>query len=79
MFVRKPAKGLVLTTAGETLVLEARSLLAHADEFDTIAGAMGNALEGELSVACFVNLAPIVFARLVANSGGTTLRSRCAC
>jgi DNA-binding transcriptional LysR family regulator len=69
MFIRRPAKGLVLTSTGETLVLEARGLLAHADEFNTIAGAMGNALEGELSVAGFVNLAPIVFARLVAEFG----------
>jgi DNA-binding transcriptional LysR family regulator len=69
IFLRKPAKGLVLTPTGETLVLEARSLLAHADEFSSIAGAMGNALEGELSVACFVNLAPVVFARLVAEFG----------
>lgn len=69
LFLRKPAKGLVLTSTGETLVLEARSLLAHAAEFNSIAGAMGNALEGELSVACFVNLAPIVFARLVAEFG----------
>jgi len=69
IFLRKPAKGLVLTPTGETLVLEARSLLAHAEEFSSIAGAMGNALEGELSVACFVNLAPIVFARLVAEFG----------
>lgn len=66
VFVRKAAKGLVLTAMGEMLSLEARGLLAHADEFETIAGAMGNALEGELSVACFINLAPIIFANLVA-------------
>lgn len=66
MFLRKPSRGLVLTSIGETLALEARGLLAHADEFELIAGAMGNAFEGELSVACFVNLAPFVFTRLVA-------------
>ena len=66
VFLRKPAKGLTLTSVGETLSLEARGLLAHADEFDAIAGAMGSAFEGELTVGCFINLAPIVFANMVA-------------
>lgn len=66
VFIRKPAKGLILTNIGETLSLEARGLLAHADEFDAIAGAMGSAIEGEITVACFTNLAPIVFAGMVA-------------
>jgi DNA-binding transcriptional LysR family regulator len=69
IFLRKPAKGLVLTATGEMLDLEARGLLAHADEFESIAGAMGDAMQGELSVACFVNLAPFVFTRLVAEFG----------
>lgn len=66
IFFRKPTKGLVLTPVGEMLSLEAKGLLAHSDEFETIAGAMGNALEGELSVACFTNLAPVIFANLIA-------------
>lgn len=66
LFVRKPAKGLTLTPAGAMVALEARGLLAHADEFETIASALGHALEGEIAVGCFVNLAPVVFANLVA-------------
>jgi len=65
IFFRKPTKGLVLTPVGEMLSLEAKGLLAHSDEFETIAGAMGNAIEGELSVACFTNLAPVIFANLL--------------
>lgn len=65
LFVRKPAKGLALTPAGDLIALEARGLLAHADEFETIAGALGNALEGDLTVGCFTNLAPVVFANMM--------------
>jgi DNA-binding transcriptional LysR family regulator len=43
-----------------------RSLLAHADEFQLRAGALGHSLEGELSVACFTNLGPAYFSNLLA-------------
>lgn len=65
LFVRRPAKGLALTPSGELVALEARGLLAHADEFESIAGALGNALEGDLTVGCFTNLAPVVFAHIM--------------
>lgn len=66
LFVRKPAKGMSLTSYGRLLVLEARGLLAHADDFRNIAGALGSALSGNLSIACFSNLAPIILADLIA-------------
>ncbi|CAG9262450.1 LysR substrate-binding domain-containing protein [Paraburkholderia caribensis] len=66
LFVRKPTKGLSLTAVGKMVVLEARGLLAHADEFEAITGALGNALVGDLLVGCFTNLAPVVFGSLVA-------------
>jgi DNA-binding transcriptional LysR family regulator len=66
LFVRKPAKGLFTTSSGAVIVLEARGLLAHADEFAMIAGALGSGLEGEVSVGCFTNLAPVIFASLLA-------------
>lgn len=66
LFVRKPAKGLSATSSGEIISMEARGLLAHADEFEMIAGALGSGLEGEVSVGCFTNLAPILFASLLA-------------
>ena len=66
LFVRQPARGMKLTPAGEVIVAEARSLLAHADEFQQRAGALGHSLEGELSVACFTNLGPVYFSNLLA-------------
>ncbi len=57
---------MALTSAGEVIVLEARGLLAHADEFEAIAGALGSGLEGDVSVGCFTNLAPVVFSKLLA-------------
>ena len=66
LFVRQPAKGMKLTPAGEVFVSEAQSLLAHADEFQLRAGALGDSIEGELSVACFTNLGPAYFSNLLA-------------
>ncbi len=66
LFVRKPAKGMALTSYGKLLVIEARGLLAHADNFHNIAGALGSALKGNLSIACFSNLAPIILSNLIA-------------
>lgn len=66
LFVRKPAKGMALTSYGKLLILEARGLLAHADDFRNIAGALGSALIGNLSIACFSNLAPVILADLIA-------------
>jgi DNA-binding transcriptional LysR family regulator len=70
LFVRQPARGMKLTPAGEVMVAEARSLLAHADEFQLRAGALGDSLEGELSIACFTNLGPVYFSNLLAQFCG---------
>jgi len=70
LFVRQPARGMKLTPAGEVIVAEARSLLAHADEFQSRAGALGDSLEGDLSVACFTNLGPAYFSNLLAQFCG---------
>ncbi|HWK86733.1 MAG TPA: LysR family transcriptional regulator [Xanthobacteraceae bacterium] len=66
LFVRQPAKGMKLTPAGEVIVAEAHSLLSHADEFQQRAGALGDSLSGELSIACFTNLGPAYFSNLLA-------------
>jgi DNA-binding transcriptional LysR family regulator len=66
LFVRQPTHGMRLTPAGEIILAEARSLLAHADEFQSRAGALGYSLEGNLSVACFTNLGPVYFSNLLA-------------
>jgi DNA-binding transcriptional LysR family regulator len=66
LFVRRPARGLILAPAGERLLPEARALLAQAEEFQAIARALGAELRGTLRTACFVNLAPAYFADLLA-------------
>lgn len=66
VFVRKPAKGMAVTSYGKLLVLEAKGLLAHADEFRSIAGALGSSLHGDITVGCFTNLAPMRLAGLIA-------------
>src|SRR3954469_3778117 len=54
LFVRHHAKGLTLTLPGDRLLVQARSLLAHAREVEQFAGAMGGVLGGEVSAGCFV-------------------------
>lgn len=66
LFVRKPAKGMAVTSYGQVLALEAKGLLSHADDFRNIAGALGSPMEGRLSLACFTNLAPVLLSGLVA-------------
>jgi DNA-binding transcriptional LysR family regulator len=66
LFVRKPAKGMAVTSYAQLLALEAKGLLAHADDFHDIVGALGSAIAGTLSVACFTNLAPMILCGLTA-------------
>lgn len=66
LFVRKPAKGMAVTSYAQLLALEAKGLLAHADDFRDIAGALGSAITGNLSLACFTNLAPMILCGMTA-------------
>lgn len=58
LFIRKPAKGLILTEAGERLHHEARSLLTRLDEALETARGQENEMRGVLVLACFVTLMP---------------------
>src|SRR5579885_203742 len=64
LFVRQPARGMKLTPAGEVIVAEARSLLAHVVEFYLRLCALGVSLEVALSVACFTYLGRTYFLTL---------------
>jgi DNA-binding transcriptional LysR family regulator len=66
LFIRRKGKGLVATTAGEQLLLQARELLSHA--LDVAAEARGGegGLSGPVRLGCFVTLAPFVLPRLLA-------------
>lgn len=65
LLVRHKARGVSLTPIGRELVAEARNLLYHAEELSGHAHALSYALEGELSIGCFLTLAPFYLPRLL--------------
>lgn len=67
LFIRKPSSGVILTPTGQHILIKAQALLAHAREFQSTASTVGSTLSGKIRVACFVNLAPMHFASLLAN------------
>ena len=60
LFLRKKAKGLTITTAGVSVLADARSVLGHADELVESARSLGTRLTGRLAVGCFMTLAPFL-------------------
>ncbi|MGD9743091.1 MAG: LysR family transcriptional regulator [Dongiaceae bacterium] len=60
LFVRHHAQGLSLTPAGQRLAIEARSLLAHAEELRQGALDLAGKPAGEVVVGCFQTFAPMV-------------------
>ncbi|MEH3076251.1 MAG: LysR substrate-binding domain-containing protein [Quadrisphaera sp.] len=67
VFIRQRARGLVLTAAGEELLSDVRSALAHVDEVLDAAQGRGEEVRGRLRLACFVTLAPFVLPDLLAD------------
>lgn len=65
LFVRHHARGLSLTPSGRRLLVEARSLLAHAEDVSDAARGLGAELSGTLAVGCFLTLSPIYLPRLI--------------
>lgn len=64
LFLRRNSSGVRLTPTGELLLREARSVLAHAADFETLATSVLNEVTGEIRVACFVNIAPVYMASI---------------
>jgi len=64
--IRRQGKGLTLTAPGDRLLVQARNLLAHADEVARFAAGMGSRQAGEIRIGCFVTLAPFVLPGLIA-------------
>jgi DNA-binding transcriptional LysR family regulator len=60
LLVRRKAKGVALTPAGQRLVADARALLGQADELQAAAQAAGGELSGSLRAGCFTSLAPML-------------------
>lgn len=65
LFVRLPARGVVLTATGAALLYKARALLDRSDDFIRAAGVTHTTLTGTLRCACFVNIAPVYFAHFL--------------
>jgi DNA-binding transcriptional LysR family regulator len=65
LFLRHHARGLSLTPAGRQFALEARGLVAHADDLAQHAAGLGSRLAGELEVGCFVTFAPLLMPGLL--------------
>ncbi|MEM7636237.1 MAG: LysR substrate-binding domain-containing protein [Pseudomonadota bacterium] len=60
LFVRHHAQGLALTSAGKTMLREAKLMLRQAQGLYTMAGELNNEMRGRLSVGCMVTLAPMI-------------------
>lgn len=65
LFIRHHAQGLTLTAAGRHLLVEARSLLAQANELRQEALNLGSSLSGELTLGCFLTFAPLLMPGLL--------------
>jgi DNA-binding transcriptional LysR family regulator len=69
LFIRKPAKGLILTAAGERFHHEARGLLASLEEAIESARGLVNEVAGTVTLACFVTLVPFFIPGLLSLLG----------
>ena len=58
LFLRHHARGVTPTAAGARVVAEARQLLAHAADFARAAKALGDEPTGEITLGCFLTVAP---------------------
>ncbi|GAB2669187.1 LysR family transcriptional regulator [Gordonia jinhuaensis] len=58
LLIRHHARGLTLTPAGQTFRQDLRSFLSQSAELAESASRQGNALVGELTIACFTTIAP---------------------
>jgi DNA-binding transcriptional LysR family regulator len=64
LLIRHHAKGLSLTEAGARFFQELKNFLAHADELAETAQGLGATLAGELTIGCFLSLAPFLLPKL---------------
>ena len=64
LFVRQHAQGLSPTTAGRTLLDQARTVLREADYLMDLAGDISGTVRGPIAVGCLVTFAQMVLPRL---------------
>ncbi|MCR8923149.1 LysR family transcriptional regulator [Dasania sp. GY-MA-18] len=65
LLIRSHAKGVSLTEAGKDLAVKAKALLSYAEDVENQVRDLGQALSGELSIGCFVTLAPFLLPGLM--------------
>jgi DNA-binding transcriptional LysR family regulator len=58
LFIRRHARGLVLTAAGQDLAAHARNILLHAREIESIAQRGATKAAGRLNIGCLATIAP---------------------
>ncbi|MQA09565.1 MAG: LysR family transcriptional regulator [Pseudonocardiaceae bacterium] len=58
LLLRRKAKGVTLTAAGQRALADARAVLSRADELRSNAEASGGELSGSLPVGCYTTLSP---------------------
>jgi DNA-binding transcriptional LysR family regulator len=66
LFIRHHAQGVTPSPQGLRFLTDARSLVAHANDFQRDSTIAGVALEGELTLGCFMTIAPVFAPRLIA-------------
>ncbi len=59
LFVRRPSKGILLTSDGQRLVNKVRALLDQARELEDHMASAQSELTGEFAIGCFAPLAPL--------------------
>ncbi|QGA58734.1 LysR family transcriptional regulator [Brucella sp. 458] len=65
LFVRSPAQGIVLTLAGQRLMLEVRTILERLGGLYTVADELNSVVHGPLSIGCLVTAAPVILPSLL--------------
>ena len=64
LFIRHHAQGLSLTSAGRSLLREAKRIIEQADALHAVASEAVGQIRGQLAVGCLVTLAPMVMPEL---------------
>jgi len=80
LFVRRHARGLVLTSAGQDLAAHARNILLHAREIESVAQRGPYKAVGRINIGCLTTIAPylipLVLKEVAANHPEIQLRWR---
>jgi DNA-binding transcriptional LysR family regulator len=65
LFVRRHARGMVLTQAGRDLAIDARNILIHSREIETPRSVGPSAMQGRLDLGCLLSFAPFLIPPLL--------------